>query len=95
MRASQTNVIDEATSQSNKRANNARQVAGYPAHAGVHPSSVIPANAGIQVVHLIELHASQPYELDSRIRGNDGIASAANHFASLDSRMRGNDGELY
>jgi hypothetical protein len=35
-------------------------------------NAVIPANAGIQVVQLIDFQSSQPHELDSRIRGNDG-----------------------
>jgi len=34
--------------------------------------AVIPAQAGIQVVHLIDFQNNQPYELDSRLRGNDG-----------------------
>jgi len=34
--------------------------------------TVIPAKAGIQVVHLIDFQNNQPYELDSRFRGNDG-----------------------
>ena len=33
--------------------------------------AVIPAQAGIQVVHLIDFQSNQPYELDSRLRGND------------------------
>jgi hypothetical protein len=33
---------------------------------------VIPAQAGIQVVHLIDFQSSQPYELDPRLRGDDG-----------------------
>jgi len=33
---------------------------------------IIPAQAGIQVVHLIVVEGNQPYELDSRLRGNDG-----------------------
>jgi hypothetical protein len=62
-------------SQSTKRANNARQVAGYPAQAGIH--LVIPAHAGIHLV--IPAHAgiqeAQRFAinfLDSRLRGNDG-----------------------
>ena len=54
-------VIDEATSQSTKRANNARQVAGYP------------ANAGIQFLGLIGFQSNQMNNLDSRLRGNDGV----------------------
>jgi phosphonate transport system substrate-binding protein len=34
--------------------------------------TVIPAQAGIQRVHLIDFQRSQPCELDSRLRGNDG-----------------------
>jgi len=41
-----------------------------------HEISVIPAQAGIQVVHQIDFQSSQPYELDSRLRGNDGGFSA-------------------
>jgi len=37
--------------------------------------AVIPAHAGIQVVHLIVFQRNQPYELDSRLRGNDGFSS--------------------
>jgi len=38
--------------------------------------AVIPAQAGIQVVYLTELKSNQPYALDSRLRGNDGIGLA-------------------
>jgi len=34
--------------------------------------AVIPAKAGIQVVHLIGLKGNPPYELDSGFRRNDG-----------------------
>jgi hypothetical protein len=34
-------------------------------------NSVIPAQAGIQVVHWIQFQGNQSYELDSRLRGND------------------------
>jgi len=34
--------------------------------------TVIPAQAGIQFVHLIVFKCNQPYALDSRLRGNDG-----------------------
>jgi hypothetical protein len=37
---------------------------------GAH--TIIPANAGIHVVHLIDYQCSRPNELDSRFRGNDG-----------------------
>jgi hypothetical protein len=38
----------------------------------VKKPAVIPAKAGIQVVHLLDFQSNQPYELDSRLRGNDG-----------------------
>jgi hypothetical protein len=41
--------------------------------------TVIPAQAGIQVVHLIVFIGNQPYELDSRLRGNDGVVRLS-HF---------------
>jgi len=43
--------------------------------------AVIPAQAGIQVVHLIGLKCNQPYELDSRLRGNDGRRMVGRRFA--------------
>jgi hypothetical protein len=39
--------------------------------------AVIPAQAGIQVVDLLAKESNQPYELDSRLRGNDGFVSLA------------------
>ncbi|MDP2832583.1 MAG: hypothetical protein Q8Q28_04665 [Pseudomonadota bacterium] len=44
--------------------------------------SVIPAQAGIQVVHLIVFRGNQPYELDSRFRGNDGLMNDGHFFAT-------------
>jgi hypothetical protein len=38
----------------------------------VTTAAVIPANAGIQVVDLIDFQGSQPYQLDSGLRRNDG-----------------------
>ena len=35
--------------------------------------AVIPASAGIQFVGLISLKNNQMYDLDSRLRGNDGF----------------------
>ncbi len=35
--------------------------------------TVIPAQAGIQIVHLIEFQGRQSYELDSGLRRNDGL----------------------
>jgi len=35
--------------------------------------AVIPAQAGIKVAYLIDFKGGQPYELDSRLRGNDGF----------------------
>ena len=58
-------VIDGATSHSTKRANNARQVAGYPAKAEIQPVKTFPAMRGQNPT------ASWIKTLDSRIRGND------------------------
>ncbi|MDP2834331.1 MAG: hypothetical protein Q8Q28_13750 [Pseudomonadota bacterium] len=45
--------------------------------------AVIPAQAGIQVVHLIDFQSNQPYELDFRLRGNDGYLVAGNSSQPL------------
>jgi hypothetical protein len=42
--------------------------------------AVIPAQAGIQVTSPIDVKGSQPYELDSRLRGNDSV-SGLQHFS--------------
>jgi hypothetical protein len=36
-------------------------------------AAVIPVNAGIQVVDLIDFQGGKPYELDSGLRRNDGL----------------------
>ena len=72
-------VIDETTSQSTKRANNARQVAGYPAHAGIQISQ---SDWG-STPGLIN-------ELDSRMRGNDDAVGA---FATMTPSPAG-EGDL-
>jgi hypothetical protein len=48
----------------------------------VRKKIVIPAQAGIQIVHLIDFPSSLPYELDSRLRGNDG------HFCGRIRKIR-------
>jgi hypothetical protein len=40
--------------------------------AAINYPVVIPAQAGIQFVYLIVFDSNQPYDLDSRLRGNDG-----------------------
>jgi hypothetical protein len=42
--------------------------------------AVIPAQAGIQFIYLIDLKDSLPCQLDSRLRGNDGFFRAAAIF---------------
>jgi len=44
--------------------------------------AVIPAHAGIQVVHLIVFKSNQPCELDSRLRGNDGSFGLRQFFTA-------------
>jgi len=36
--------------------------------------AVTPAQAGVQVAYPIDLKGSQPYELDSGLRRNDGFS---------------------
>ena len=50
---------------------------------GSSPGQAIPAKAGIQLVHLIVFKGSQSYELDSRLRGNDGALGALTIFHRL------------
>jgi len=49
--------------------------------------AVIPAQAGIQVVHLIDFQGNQPYELDSRLRGNDGYIGRGHFFTASQAEL--------
>ena len=44
-----------------------------------NPQSVIPANAGIQVIPVMGFQGSQLYELDSGVRRNDDLTDSGLH----------------
>jgi len=44
--------------------------------------TVIPAQAGIQIVYPIDFLGLELYELDSRLRGNDGFVGRGHFFTT-------------